>query len=348
MQGYARPRRRPSRTVHGILAPPPAEWNLALLLLVSVVPAAYLIGLGVLFSRGRRRGIAPSLVAFALALAAGGWAVVQSRSSTAGLGFLFLPLIATLAGALGWAFQNLRAARGLAARVAAWACLLGAVAVVGGELNVGRETIAKNRGRDAEQRARTLRIERNRADIAQRLAQVPGQEAATLAMLVREHEVDPEFLMAAFESRFASPEDLDRFARADDLSLTLTVLRNASCRADTLVRIHRIHSYPDYFLQALAAHPNTPPELLREIHGQEPRRIQGLDHWLARNPSTPPDILDALARSADLGVIQGLLQNPGVSCAMLPEIARSLRASSRPDDGYSTRRIAELQADHCR
>jgi hypothetical protein len=317
-------------------------------LLVSVVPAAYLVGLGVLFFRGRRRGIAASLVAFALALAAGWWAIVQSRSSTAGLGFLFLPFIAVLAGALAWAFQNLRTARNLPARIAAWACLLGAVAVVGGELNSGRETIAKNRGRDADQRARTLRYERNRADVARRLAQVPGQEAATLAMLVREHEVDPEFLMAAFESRFASPEDLDRFARADDFGVTLTVLRNPNCRADTLVRIYRTHSYPDYFLQALVAHPNTPPDLLRELHGQQPRRINGLDHWLARNPSTPPDILEALARSPDVSVIQGLLQNPAVPCAMLPEIARSLRASSRPDDDFSTRRIADLQAERCR
>ena len=312
------------------------------------MPAAYLIGLGVLFFRGRRRGIAASLVAFALALAAGGWAVLQSRSSTAGLGFLFLPFIAVLAGALAWAFQNLRVSRSLPVRTAAWACLLGAIAVVGGELNAGRETIAKNRGRDAEHRARALRMERNQADISQRLALAPGQEVATLAVLLREHEGDPEFLLPALESKFASADDLDRFARKDELSLTLTALRNPNCRAETLVRIHRTHAYPDYFLQALSAHPNTPPELLREIHAQQPRRIQGLDHWLARNPSTPPDLLEALSRGADVNVIRGLLQNPGLSCAMLPEIARSLRSSPRPDDEFSIRRIEELRADRCR
>lgn len=321
---------------------------MALLLLVSVVPAAYLIGLGVLYFRGRRRGIATSLVAFALALAAGAWAVLQSRSSTAGLGFLFLPFIAVVAGALAWAFQNLRASRSLPARIAAWACLLGAVAVVGGELDAGRETIEKNRGRDAEQRARTLRIERNQADISQRLAQAPGREAAALAVLIREHEGDAEFLLPALESKFASPDDLDRFARSDDLGLTSTALRNPNCRSETLVRIHRTHSNPDYFLQALSAHPNTPPELLREIHGQNPRRILGLDHWLARNPSTPPDVLEALARNADVSVIQGLLQNPRLTCAMLPGIAQSLRSSARPEDDFSTRRIAELRAERCR
>ncbi len=155
-----------------------------------------------------------------------------------------------------------------------------------------------------------LRIERNQADISRRLAQAPGQETATLAVLLREHEGDTEFLLPALESKFASPDDLDRFARSDDLGLTLTALRNANCRSETLVRIHRTHSYPDYFLQTLSAHPNTPPELLREIHGQNPRRIDGLDRWLARNPATPLDVLEALTRSTDPNVIQGLLQNP--------------------------------------
>jgi hypothetical protein len=233
-------------------------------------------------------------------------------------------------------------------RVAAWACLAGAIAVIGWELDAGRKTIAVNRSRDAQHRERTLRIDRNRAAIARLLAQSPGQETAVLSRAIREHEEEFEFLLPALESRHASPEDLDRFARKDDLGLTLTALRNPNCRTDTLVRIHRTHSHPDYFLQALSAHANTPPELLREIHAQQPRRITGLDHWLARNPATPQDVLDALARSTDVSVIQGLLQNPRVSCAMLPEIARSLRGSARPEDDFSTLRLGELQSSLCR
>jgi hypothetical protein len=321
---------------------------MAILAIVAAVPAAYLVTLAVLFAKGRRRGLAVSLLLFAVALAAGAWAILQSRSSTAGIGFLFLPFVAVLAGALGWVFQNLRDGSDVAARAAGWACLASAIAIIAWEANAGRETVALNRSRDAQQRARSLRIDQHGAMIGELLARSPGHEAAVLARLIAEHAEDPEFLLPALASPFASPEDLDRFARTDDLSLTLTVLRNRNCRADTLARIYRTHTSPDYFLQALCAHPHTPPELLREIHAQAPRRITGLDRWLARNPATPPDLLLALARSTDVDVIQGLLQNPTITCAMLAEVSRSLAGSSRPEDDYSTHRLAELDARLCR
>jgi hypothetical protein len=321
---------------------------MGVMLVVGLVPLAYLVTLGVLFARGRRRGLAVSLLLFALALGAGSWAILQSRSSTAGIGFLFLPFIAVLAGVLGWVFRNLQAASDRASRLAGWACLASAVVILGWELQGGAEAIARNRARDAEHRARSRLIDVNKAMIDQRLRERLGHEAEALAQLIREHAEDAEFLLPALASRYASPDDLDRFARKDELSLTLTTLRNPNCRADTLIRIHRTHTSPDYFLQALAAHPHTPPELLREIHDQSPRRIGGLDIWLARNPATPPDLLLALARSTDVNVIQGLLQNPALTCALLPELRRSLARSTRPADDFSTHALSDLDARLCR
>ncbi len=317
------------------------------LFLAAGLPLAYLAAVGVLLSRGRRRGLGASVLAFLVTLGVGAWSILQSRSSTAGIGFLVLPAVAAAVGVLAWTFRNLQHHPALAARIAGWACLVAALAVVGWELRAGRETIALNRARDADQRARTTRIEAHRAAVAAALAARPGDEAAVLSALVREHEQDPEFLLAALESRFASPDDLDRLARKDDFGVTLTALRNPACRADTLVRILRTHAYPDYFLQAVAAHPNTPPEVLREIHAQSPRRIGGLDHWLSRNPSSPPDVLEALSTSTEPDVIQGLLQNPALPCTLLPAVARALAASPRPGDAYSTSRLAELRARPC-
>ncbi len=317
-------------------------------LIVAAVPAAWLVVLAVLFARGRRRGVWLSLLLFAAALAAGAWAIFQSRSSTAGIGLLFLPVVAAVAGFLGWVSRNLQRSDDRTARLAGWVCLASALAVVAWELDAGRRTISHNRERDALQRARSLAIDRSKALIAERLARRPGEETAALSALIAERAGDGEFLLAALTSPFASPEDLDRHARPDELSLTLTALRNPGCRADTLARIHRTHANPDYFSQALAAHPHTPPELLRQLHAMNPRRITGLDHWLARNPATPPDVLQALARSTDVNVIQGLLQNPGLGCDLLPEVARGLRGSARPDDSFSVHALADLQAGRCR
>ena len=74
------------------------------------LPAAFLVGMGVLFFKKRRRGIAAGPGLFAASLAAGAWAILQSRASTSAIGFLFLPAASALAGALGWAFGTLRAA----------------------------------------------------------------------------------------------------------------------------------------------------------------------------------------------------------------------------------------------
>ncbi len=111
--------------------------------------------------------------------------------------------------------------------------------------------------------------------------------------------------------------------------------------------MYRTHAYPDYFFQALAGHPHTPPDILRELY-RRPRTLTNLDYWLARNPATPPDILEPLTGSRDVNVIQSLLQNPRLDCARVERIEANLQASQRPDDGYSVARIAELRRTRCR
>jgi hypothetical protein len=165
--------------------------------------------------------------------------------------------------------------------------------------------------------------------------------------MIEERMSDRAFLIPALESGFVSVDNLDRLASSSDLGIALQAVRNPNCPAATLTRIYRTHTYPDYFFQALAGHPNTPPEILRELY-RRPRTITGLDLWFARNQATPADIMQELATSRDVNVIQGLLRNPRLDCALLGPIEESLRSSARRDDSYSVARLAELRATRCR
>ena len=311
-----------------------------------IIPIAYFIGVLTLFVTGKRRGLAFSLLFFGLAVLVGWGSIMQSRSSTAGISVLLLPFTGVLAGVLAWVFRNLQLASHAALRLLGWICLAAACLVIAWEVNQGMKTIELNRTRDAQQQARSARIERNRSMIAANLLENKGQESAALDRLIHSSGDDPEILLPALESKFASPETLDRFARADDLGITLTAIRNPNCRADTLVRIYRTHRYPDYFLQALVTHPHTPPEILREIY-QKPRRISGLDIWFAKNPNTPADILLKLSDSQDVNVIRSLLQNPMVDCTMLNHIAATLKRFPHPEDNYSVSTLAGLKTNLC-
>jgi len=311
-----------------------------------LIPILFLAAAVILFVKRKRRGVGLAVIFFALAIAAGFWAIMQSRSSTAAIGVLFLPLVAVLPGFLAWAFRNLQVSGNAVLRILGWVCLAGACAALAAILYEGGKTIELNKTRDAQQAARTLRIDENRKTIAAMLLENKEREAAAIEQLIQEKSKDDEFLLPAMASEFVSADTLDRFARADDFGVTLTVLRNPHCRAETLARIYRTHTYPTYFHQALAAHPNTPVDILRELFNK-PRDISGLDIWFAKNPATPADILLELANTQDINVIQGLLQNPRVDCPMLRRIEGGIRRSTRPDDSYSTSRLAELKQSIC-
>ena len=311
-----------------------------------LIPIIFLIAAVALFAMRKRRGVVLAVIFFALAIVAGLWAIMQSRSSTAAIGVIFLPMVAVLPGFLAWAFRNLQDSRHVVLRMLGWTCLAGACAVIVATVYEGGKTVELNKTRDAQQQARSLRIDENRKTIAALMRENKGREAAALDKLIQEKGSDDEFLLAALDSKFVPAETLDRFARSDDFGVTLTVLRNPNCGAGTLTRIYRTHSNPAYFHQALAAHPNTPVDILRELF-EKPRAINGLDIWFGKNPSTPSDILLELANMQDINVIQSLLQNPRVDCTMLGRIERGIKRSTRPDDNYSTNRLAELTRTVC-
>ena len=280
-------------------------------------PIAYLIVLVNLLVQKDRKGIGVSLLFAALAVGTAYWSIIQSRSSTAGIGILGLPLMLALGGLLGLAFGRWRASTHGFRSVGALLSLGGAVLLIAFNIREGWKTIGKNEIQDEKQAAHSAEIERDRA------------------------------LIAALENDSVSPSILDTLALDPDLGIALQAVRNGSTNSATLARVYRTSSYPDYFFQALAGNPRTPPEIIRELY-TKPRTISGLDYWFAQNPATPRDILDRIATTTkEPTVISALLQNPVLDCALLEQAARKV-AATPPNPAYQNEaRIEELRPTVC-
>lgn len=314
--------------------------------LILATLAILLVG-AFLFYRKRYRGLGLGLGFCVVTLLVGLWAIFQSRSSTAAIGILFLPAYGLFSGALGWAGKNLLHTEKSLLQGLGGICLAGALAIPGLLAYDGFENIARNRARDAKHQADLAEINRNKATLKETLARNPGRESLVIDELLATHATDRNFLLPLLESRHISADALDQLARSEDMGVALSAIRNPACRAETLVRLYRTHSYPDYFLQALASHHNSPPELLTEIF-RRPPTIMGLDRSFADNPATPRALIQEIVSSTrESFVVQRLLQNPKLDCTLLADIEQALRRSEKPDDSFSQTRIAELRAGQC-
>ena len=307
------------------------------------IPLAYVAMLVSLLARRSRTGIGISLLCFVLAAGSAYWAIIQSRSSTAGIGMIGLPFIGAVGGFFGLAFGRWRASTDGGRSVGALLGLGGAVLLVAFNLREGFKTTSKNRVSDEKQAAFSAEIERDRALIAAGLGQNENRQRAYLDSSIRSRPItDRAFLIAALENDSISPGILDTLANSNDLNVALQAVRNPNTDSATLARVYRTHSIPEYFFQALAGHQHTPPEILRAIYETRPRIITGLDIWFARNPATPRDILERIATtSKERFVINELLQNPALDCALLEQAAKNLQAT--PHDDTTDNTVAQIQ-----
>ncbi len=306
-----------------------------------VVPIAYLVIIVTLLAKRTPKGVGVSLAFGALAAGSAYWAITQSRSSTAGIGILGLPFVGALGGFLGLAFGRWRSSPEHTHSVAAFLGLGGAVLLVAFNVREGTTTVAKNQGRDEQQTAHTEEIARDRALIAAGLGQNEHRQRAYLDSSIRSRMSDRAFLIAALENDSISPAILDSLANSNDLGIALQAVRNHNTDRATLRRVYSTHTVPYYFFQALAEHPNTPPEIIREIY-TKPRTISGLDGWFARNPATPRDVLVKLARTTtSTYALSQLPHNPAVDCVILDQAARNLAAMPRSDS--ASQAAAEIE-----
>lgn len=315
-----------------------------------VVPAiVYLVVLVVLLATKNSKGVGTSLIFFLLAMAIGYWSTTQSRSSTAGLGLLTLPVLGAVAGFLGLAFGRwtLGSPDASPRKMFGWVAFgLGAL-LIAFSVAEGFKKRARYAARDRGRAAFNAELYRNRELIAGELAKNPARERAYLDSSIRARLNDRAFLLAALHSDSISADVLDTLATLSDRAIVLEAVRNPAARSETLRRVYQSKEFPDYYFQALAGHANTPPEILRKLYA-DPGVISSLDVWLAGNPSTPRDVLiDIMRETPDEHVLDRLAQNPALDCAMLGHLRGALARLNRPEEDYSVTRVAERTRQAC-
>lgn len=311
------------------------------------IPILYLVIVVSLVVKRDLRGVGISLLFAVLAAGSAYWAIKQSRSSTSGIGIILLPGMGALGGLLGLAFGRWRSSTEHTHSLGAFVGLAGAALLVAYNIREGTQTVAKNQSRDVKQQAHSEEIERDRALIAAGLGQNENRQGAYLDSSIRARMKDRAFLIAALENDSVSPELLDTLANSGDLGIALTAVRNPNTARATLRRVYLTASYPDYFFQALAAHPNTPPEIIRELYTRK-RTITGLDGWFARNPATPRDVLEKIATSSkSTWAIAQLMQNPALDCPLLEQAARNLKAARGDSAKIAAAQVEEARPTVC-
>jgi hypothetical protein len=312
-----------------------------------VVPIAYLVLVVTLLAKKTANGVGVSVLFYVLAVASAYWSITQSRSSTAAIGFIFLPFIGALGGFLGLAFGRWRSSPEHTHSVAAFLGLAGAVLLVAFNVREGTKTNAKNSVRDEQQTAHSEEIARDRALIAAGLGANENRQRAYLDSSIKARMKDRAFLIAALENDSISPVILDSLANSNDFGIALQAVRNPSTDRATLRRVYFAHTNPDYFLQALAGHSNTPPEIIREIY-TKPRTITGLDGWFARNPATPRDVLEKISTTTtSTWALSQLLQNPSLDCPLLDQAARNLSAMRSDSASQVVTQLEEVRPTVC-
>ncbi|MDQ6690806.1 MAG: hypothetical protein M3Z18_09890 [Gemmatimonadota bacterium] len=313
------------------------------------LPIAYLVVIAKLLIRRDSKGVAESVVFCGLGIITVVWAISQSRSSTAGIGFLGLPMMGALSGFLGLAFGRYRNSAESGRKIGAWGALACGLLLVSYTVVQGEQTKSKNRRQDDQWEAQRAEIARDRELIDATLKHHPEQKHAWLDSSIRTRMNDRSFLLAALPNDSISPEILDSLANSPDMGIALEAVRNPGTNAATLERVYRTKAYPDYFFQALAAHRHTPPSVLLDLY-RRPRTITTLDIWFAGNPATPKEILLEIAgANKDRSVIGALLENPSLDCGILSKLAVNLmKTQNRDADNPNVMRLNELLPKVCR
>jgi hypothetical protein len=317
-----------------------------LTLMILGVPIAYLIAVVVLLIRKEPRGLELSLLFAVISVMTGIWAINQSRSSTAGIAFLGLPLMGALGGFLGLVFGRYRLSAEPSHRFGAWVGLVGALSLVAFNITSGEQERSKNHRRDDTQAVFSAEIGRDRDTISTALKENPGRERAWLDSSIRTRMNDRAFLLAALPNDSISPETLDTFANSPDMGLMLEAVSNPNASAETLQRVYRRDLY--YTFQALAANHHTPPSVLLDLYRRPGIHLQ-FDIWFAGNPATPREVLDEISRtSSDRSIIGALLENPSLDCGLLTQVGVSLMKRQKRDaDDPNVMRVSELLPKVC-
>lgn len=306
-----------------------------------VVPCLFVIACIILLLKNKLKWMRSSIygiLAFGLFFLLGSYSILESRSSTAGIGFVFLPIIALLPGCIGFLLGKIHTDYLLqkknnetiaSQKISLIILSLLVIAPFIWQGNVMVNTILKNNASDIESARQSEAIKHYTKTLDRLLSGNPGKEKDILSELASKTE-DRTKLIPIANNKHASAELLDKLSRSSDLGVVLYVVRNRNTVETTLNWIYKNHTYPFYFYAALSSNPNTPPAILRELYE---KRIEntGIARQLAANPKLQEDILNKLTSEPGKYVLRNILNRPDLTCEQSRQAANTIKSLKETD-----------------
>jgi hypothetical protein len=258
--------------------------------------------------------------------------ILSPGSSTAGPGFIYLPLIAAAAAvpiaiwgaALGHVVLHLRG-RAREPKIVFWAAYVAAVslpAAISWEVSRGRaleQAIVEARGFDEAPHGERLfqrsPWRRNKYFLGA-LAENQSTSAAVLEGIASFEDPD------LFEPMWSVWKVMGDNRKG--LAVMHMVARHRNASGATLARLEA-HPRAQELITEILANPNTPAQVLARHFDDTDYRVE----WgLALNPKTPPTVMERLARSSNLQTRMNLvIHNPATPRAILERLAQDADSS---------------------
>lgn len=271
------------------------------------------------------------ILAFGSFLFFGSYSILQSRSSTAGLGFIFLPIIALIPGGIGLILGKIHTEyfrqkqRNKPLAIHRSGLIIFSLLILMPfiwQANVLLNTISKNNLRDIEVARQRVAIENNINKLKKLLSENPGREVDILKEKADETEDRVELIPIA-KNEHASSEILNELSRSADIGIVLTVVGNQNTSEKTLEWLYINNTYPAAVYPSLSSNPKTPKKILRELY--EKRHQYTLIAWqLARNPELPEDILNKLVNEPRGRVLLHILGRSDITCEQVKKVINTL------------------------
>lgn len=294
-----------------------------------IIPVLILAAGGYQFVRGSRTGLWPALISGAAVTALQMWAISQSRSSTAAIGILFIPIYASIAMFGVWGAHRLK-------HPLRYTLYLPMILILGWTIKSGLSVRKLNEARDAESEARREQIQKRRDEIKGMLNLYHGHEHEAIDLAIDSHVDDPLYVEAAFTFEEMSLERLTKLAESGKYDLH--VISHPKATSHLIERVYKHAAYKDVLFSTLAGNPKTPAWILKEIDAQRDRFV-GLDNNLAANPMLPSEIRQRIAGTTQGYALLELLKNPSTTCADIHLIEASLE---KTEDTYRATAREEL------
>ena len=261
-----------------------------------------------------------ALSAFVIAIVLGSINIFSIRSSTAALGFIFLPVIAlvpaVLSGLIPLFFHYKKKTADSFKNTAVISLLILLLISFYGWQGLSTHQIRdKNKQTDIESSRQRDAIKNNKLELASLLAEHPGNEEKIIADKVKNTD-DRTWLIPLAGSQYTNTETLNTLAHSKDFGVVTTALRHNNIAPETIVWVFKNHTYPSYFFTTMSRNKNTPVWLLEYLYEQKHTNY-GIAAALAINPSSPTTLINKLVIKPDRRTLESLIKNPFVTCPQL-------------------------------